>query len=193
MKFTKITCENCGGDLNIKTLSHIKNQTETCPYCGATYIINAKHSKIGAKWELELERFNEQEKREITKAEWSFKNKQEERKDNNKILLGLSIFMVIGFLSLSIGAYHESHPSGAKITMNAKKFQGENYKIATEKLKDMGFKNINTEKVADLKFGIFTDEGDVKEVTIDGDNDFEKDDYFDEESTIKIYYHVFKD
>ena len=69
----------------------------------------------------------------------------------------------------------------------------ENYKIVKEKLTDMGFKNINTEKVADLKFGILSSEGDVKEVTINGDNDFKKDDYFDEQSIIKIYYHVFKD
>lgn len=65
------------------------------------------------------------------------------------------------------------------------------YKIVKEKLTDMGFKNINTEKVADLKFGILSSEGDVKEVTINGDNDFKKDDYFDEQSIIKIYYHVF--
>ena len=165
----------------------------TCSYCGATYIANAKHSIIGALREVELERVKELQKKESSKAEWEFKDKQEERKLNTKMLLGLVIFMVIGMLALSVGAYFESNPMGVKITVDQSDFKGENYKIVKEKLTDMGFKNINTEKVADLKCGILSSEGDVKEVTINGDNDFKKDDYFDEQSIIKIYYHVFKD
>ena len=193
VKLTKVVCENCGGNIEINNLSHINNQEVTCSYCGATYIANAKHSIIGALREVELERVKDLQKKESSKAEWEFKDKQEERKLNTKMLLGYVIFMVIGMLVLSIGAYFESNPMGVKITVNQSGFKGENYKIVKEKLTDMGFKNINTEKVADLKFGILSSEGDVKEVTINGDNDFKKDDYFDEQSIIKIYYHVFKD
>ena len=193
VKLTKVVCENCGGNIEINNLSHINNQEVTCSYCGAAYIANAKHSIIGALREVELERVKDLQKKESSKAEWEFKDKQEERKLNTKMLLGLVIFMVIGMLALSVGAYFESNPMGVKITVDQSDFKGENYKIVKEKLTDMGFKNINTEKVADLKFGILSSEGDVKEVTINGDNDFKKDDYFDEQSIIKIYYHVFKD
>lgn len=193
VKLTKVVCENCGGNIEINNLSHINNQEVTCSYCGATYIANAKHSIIGALREVELERVKELQKKESSKAEWEFKDKQEERKLTTKMLLGYVIFMGIGMLVLSIGAYFESNPTGVKITVDQSDFKGENYKIVKEKLTDMGFKNINTEKVADLKFGILSSEGDVKEVTINGDNDFKKDDYFDEQSIIKIYYHVFKD
>ena len=78
------------------------------------------------------------------------------------MLLGYVIFMVIFMLVLNF----ESNPTGVKITVDQSDFKGENYKIVKEKLTDMGFKNINTEKVADLKFGILSSEGDVKEVTI---------------------------
>ncbi|EGO9940321.1 hypothetical protein ABHA52_13530 [Enterococcus faecium] len=191
MKLKKFTCENCGGSLKVNSLSHIKNQEVNCQYCGAVYILNAKYSKLGAKLEVELDRIREAEQKDATKAEWEFKDKQEERKLNTKILLGLAIFIGISMLALSVGAYFESNPMGVKITVDQSDFKGENYKIVKEKLTDMGFKNINTEKVADLKFGILSSEGDVKEVTINGDNDFKKDDYFDEQSIIKIYYHVF--
>ena len=189
VKLTKVVCENCGGNIEINNLSHINNQEVTCSYCGATYIANAKHSIIGALREVELERVKDLQKKESSKAEWEFKDKQEERKLNTKMLLGYVIFMVIFMLVLNF----ESNPTGVKITVDQSDFKGENYKIVKEKLTDMGFKNINTEKVADLKFGILSSEGDVKEVTINGDNDFKKDDYFDEQSIIKIYYHVFKD
>lgn len=191
MKLKKFTCENCGGSLKVNSLSHIKNQEVNCQYCGAVYILNAKYSKLGAKLEVELDRIREAEQKDATKAEWEFKDKQEERKLNTKILLGLAIFIGISMLALSVGAYFESNPMGVKITVDQSDFKGENYKIVKEKLTDMGFKNINTEKVSDLKFGILSSEGDVKEVTINGDNDFKKDDYFDEQSIIKIYYHVF--
>lgn len=193
MKLTKVVCENCGSNLKIKVLSHIHDQEVTCSYCGATYIANAKHSMIGAQREVELERIKESEKKETAIAEWEFKDKQEERKLNSKIILGLTIFIGIGMLILSIGAYFESNPSGVKITASQRDFKGEQYKIVKNKLSDMGFKNIETEKVADLKIGILSSEGDVKEVTINGDNDFKKDDYFDEQSVVKIYYHAFKD
>lgn len=182
MKLKKFTCENCGGSLKVNSLSHIKNQEVNCQYCGAVYILNAKYSKLGAKLEVELDRIREAEQKDATKAEWEFKDKQEERKLNTKILLGLAIFIGISMLALSVGAYFESNPMGVKITVDQSDFKGENYKIVKEKLTDMGFKNINTEKVADLKFGILSSEGDVKEVTINGDNDFKKDDYFDEQS-----------
>ncbi|MEG0551636.1 MAG: hypothetical protein RR554_10750 [Vagococcus sp.] len=193
MKLTKIVCENCGGNLNIKVLSHINDQEVTCSYCGATFIANAKHSIIGAQREVELERVKELQKKEASKAEWEFRAKQEERKLNTKIILGLTIFIVVGILILSIGAYFESHPSGVKITANQSDFKGEQYQLVKDKLTDMGFENVETEKVADLTLGILSSEGDTKEVTINGDNDFKKDDYFDEKSIVKIYFHVFKD
>lgn len=192
MKLSKSICENCGGNLKRGMLSQIKNKELICSYCGSVYIANAKHSKIGAEWEVELERLKELEKREGTKAEWEYRKRQDERKSNNRVLLWLSIFVVFSLLLLSIGAYIENHPRGVEITVNNNDFQGENYKIATKKLKDMGFKNIKIEKVEDLKYGIFKEDGDVKEVTINGGNDFKKGDYVDEKSTIKVYYHTFK-
>ncbi len=43
-----------------------------------------------------------------------------------------------------------------------------------------------------LTLGILKSKGDVKEVTINGEDDFEEGDYFKEDAKIKIYYHDFK-
>lgn len=50
----------------------------------------------------------------------------------------------------------------------------------------MGFKNIKAEKVKDLTLGILKSKGDVKEVNIHGEDDFEEGDYFKEDAKIKI-------
>jgi len=192
MELIKITCENCGGNLQVKTLSHIKNQKVKCQYCGAAYIISAKHSDIGAKFEVEMERLRDSERKQATKAEWEFKNNQEERKYILRIGKYFVLFLVIGLIALGILGFLETHPLGTIIiTTSENSLKDENYKIAIKKLEDMGFKNIKTEKVKDLKLGILKSEGDVKEVTINGENNFKKDDQFDKNAKVKIYYHVF--
>lgn len=192
MDLTKAICENCGGSLKNNPFSYIKDKEITCTYCGATYIVNAKHSKVGAEWEVELERLKISERRENNKAELVYRNKSEERKSNNRILLALSSFVVVSLVIISVLGFFETL-NKVKITANETDLQGQNYKVVTKKLKDMGFKKVTTEKVADLKLGIFSGDGDVKEVTIDGGSDFKKDDMFDEQSVVKVYYHVFKD
>lgn len=193
MKLKKFTCENCGGSLKVNSLSHIKNQEVNCQYCGAVYILNAKYSKLGAKLEVELDRIREAEQKDATKAEWEFKNKQEDRKHEITKFkyYGIAFIVLFLFLIIPSGFRRESKDESIQIVTSEKELKGENYQIAIKKLEDMGFKNIKVEKVNDLKIGIFSKEGDVKEVTINGENDFEKDTYFDKNSKIKIYYHVF--
>jgi len=193
MRLKKITCENCGGSLKVNSLSHIKNQEVICQYCGATYLLNAKYSKLGAKLEVELEQMRDSDRKEATKAEWEFKNKQEDRKHELATLkyFGLAFAVLIVF-SLSFSVFGDGTKNESiQIATSEKDLKNENYKIVTKKLEDMGFKNIKTEKVKDLKIGILNSEGEVKEVTINGENDFKKDDEFDKNSKIKIYYHVF--
>jgi len=192
MELIKVTCENCGGSLQVESLSHIKNQRVNCQYCGAVYIIGAKHSDIGAEFEVEMERLRDSERKQATRAEWEFKNNQEERKHNLKIGKYFVLFFVIGLIAIGTLGFIETHPFGKIIiTTSENSLKGENYKIATKKLEDMGFKNIKTEKVKDLKLGILKSEGDVKEVTINGENNFKKDDQFDKSAKVKIYYHAF--
>lgn len=187
MELFNVNCKSCGGKIDLESLSHINNQKIVCPYCGNIFFLNAKHSKIGAKLEAELERVNIQEKKEGSKAEWDFKNKQAERKYNSKIgLIGLIVVLCI-----LIPLFFTSH-SGIEVTSSEHALRGENYKVVQMKLKDMGFKNIESEKIKDLKFGILSDQGDVKEVTINGKSDFSENDRYPKDAKVKIFYHAFK-
>lgn len=191
MKLSKIHCEVCGGNLDMDELSQIKNQKVICPYCGSIYINEAKHSVIGAKLESDIEHLKLIEKKENTKEFWSFQKLKENNKSALKslaILMGISL---TGFLILSANYLIERRPGQLEVTTNEKNLRGENYKIVSSKFEDMGFKNIKYEKVNDLKIGFFADEGDVKEVTINGSNAFEKGSHYSQKSKIKIYYHVF--
>ncbi|MGX7235605.1 hypothetical protein [Enterococcus italicus] len=173
--------------MQFEDLSHIKNKEVKCMYCGATYIIDAKHSKIGAELEAELERLRAVEKQEATKAKWEFKTQL-----IPMVFLFAFFVFCMGSLVIMGIADSLSNVNKISITANESDFVGENYKIVEKKLDDMGFKNIKAEKVKDLTLGILKSKGDVKEVTINGEDDFEEGDYFKEDAKIKIYYHDFK-
>ena len=60
-------------------------------------------------------------------------------------------------------------------------------------LEAAGFSDISLIKDEDLIFGIFNDDGEVASVSINGDDDFEAEDWFPENATIKITYHTYQD
>ena len=69
--------------------------------------------------------------------------------------------------------------------------EGTNYKVVENKFKDAGFNNIVLEKDEDLIIGFLSGEGDVEEIMIDGNSDFEKDEAFKKDSLVRIIYHAF--
>lgn len=61
------------------------------------------------------------------------------------------------------------------------------------KFKDAGFTNVKTEKIDDLIFGWLTEEGEVEEVTINGETTFSTSSRYPSDATVIILYHTFSE
>ena len=86
--------------------------------------------------------------------------------------------------------YHSAKLVDAPIS--AKEAQGVNYKKIRTQFKEAGFVNIIVEAEYDLITGWINQDGDVKEIIINRDNDFELEDSYRVDSEVKIIYHSFK-
>lgn len=77
------------------------------------------------------------------------------------------------------------------VAASARDYRGENYQDVVNQLSSTGFVNIRTEPVEDLVMGWLTKDGEVEEITIDGNSTFSKGDKFDKDVEVLIAYHTF--
>lgn len=86
--------------------------------------------------------------------------------------------------------YHSLKLSSAPIT--SKEAKGTNYTDVVDKFKDAGFINVKTNIIYDIITGWVTDDGEVKSVTINGDEDFDTYDEYRPDAEVVITYHTYK-
>ena len=79
-----------------------------------------------------------------------------------------------------------------KVTSSAQDYYGMDYETVVSKLEDDGFTNIIVEMVEDLSSSSDLNDGEVGEVSIDGDTDFKKKTEFAKDASIIITYHTIK-
>ena len=75
------------------------------------------------------------------------------------------------------------------VPASASDYKYENYKDVQKDLEDAGFTNITTEILYDIVLG-WTEEGEVKSVSIDGRTDYDKGEVFNMDAPIVITYHM---
>ena len=81
--------------------------------------------------------------------------------------------------------------SQIKITKASKKFKGEDYQDVVDELEKMGFSNVETVPLGDLKKGIIHKDGHVKEVSIGGKTKFKDGEIFDMDAVVIVSYHSY--
>ena len=77
------------------------------------------------------------------------------------------------------------------ITVAPKELKRKDYHEVLSTLQEMGFTNITVTPLGDLKKGWLHDEGEVKEVSIEGNSKFSVNDIFSDDSEIIVFYHSF--
>ena len=77
----------------------------------------------------------------------------------------------------------------AAVPASASDYKYDNYQDVQKDLEDAGFSNIQTEILYDIVWG-WTNEGEVKSVSIDGRTDYEKGEVFQQDAPIIITYHM---
>lgn len=86
--------------------------------------------------------------------------------------------------------YHSLQMCNAPIISRDAK--GTNYADVMDKFKDAGFVNVKTNVIYDIITGWVTDDGEVKFVTINGEEDFDTYDQFRPDAEVVITYHTYK-
>lgn len=86
--------------------------------------------------------------------------------------------------------YHS--PQKIRIILPSEKIEGMNYVNVKERLEEVGFQNIKTEAIYDLKMGFLTKDGEIEDISIDGQTEFDENAKFAPEDEIVIRYHTFE-
>lgn len=104
----------------------------------------------------------------------------------------LFTIVVIFFSFILVGCNSEKkEDTMIKTPASAKELKKENYEDVQKLFNKAGFEDILLKEEADLKIGLFSKEGDVDSISIDGDTKFEEGDSFDKTAEVVITYHVF--
>ncbi len=113
------------------------------------------------------------------------------------VLIALVVLALIAFAAFSGGnwAVRPTAPPAVPLTApaSASHYCGRNYKIAVSQFESAGFKNIKTVELDDLDTGSLTKDGDVKEISINGNSSFSEGDSFDKAAEVLIIYHTLRD
>lgn len=106
----------------------------------------------------------------------------------------LVLFALFGFMALDSkygildGIFHKDE---IEVPFSSSDIKGHDYSEVEQRFRDAGFENIELKKLDDLNFltSLITKENSVESVSIAGDANFDKSDYFSPDSKILITYH----
>lgn len=92
---------------------------------------------------------------------------------------------------LLLAACSQNSSDLLKVPVSANDCQGKNYQEVVNDISAAGFVNIQTEAIEDLVTGWLTKDGEVDEVTINGNGSFHAGDTFKKTAVIIVSYHTF--
>ena len=190
MKTVKLTCQNCGANLDVK------DNIAFCAYCGAQSVIDDENRTVTHNYNYthtkrDEARIRENERKErVRLTELEYEERKEKR--NNKIGLifglGIPLFIILAIL-LGFGINKWTSQAQGKICAGYyNDYIGENYEAVVEQFEEMGFTNIVIIDLDDAGLAFWND-GKVDSVSIDGNDSFEDVNYFYPDDKVIIKHH----
>lgn len=106
--------------------------------------------------------------------------------------LSMKLFTAL-LLSLFLVACGETidRTGQAQAPGKSSKYEGDHFEEVVAAFEEAGFTNIQLEKIDDLIFGWLKSDGDVKQVTIDGEDDYSTSTWYSDDVDVIIAYHTF--
>jgi len=108
-----------------------------------------------------------------------------------KMSIILLLVLLLGIQALADQEQQVVSPVEIAISLDAFDFEGKNYKNVVRELNDLGFTNVQCMPMSDLIFGIFSKDGDVDVVSINGITEYKNDMSFPSDAEIVVKYHSF--
>ena len=106
--------------------------------------------------------------------------------------LGILVAVIATLLLLS-ACGSKDDDSRIAIPRASSEYEGKNYKAVLDELNTAGFTNVKTAVMDDLVLGILTKDGEVENVSIDGNKSFSRGTKFMPDVAIIVTYHTFPD
>ena len=200
MKLIKLTCKNCNAPLEVD----IDNLQAYCPYCNQKLLFDLDQMERVLAEKEQTKRARERTKRaeEVTKRV-QIENEYKDRKDRRdnavfrNVMIGLLLFLIldIGFLFFWEQKEKREHRvnNEVQVSVSSQDLKEETVENAKEILKNCGFQYVSTTNKGDLVFGLFSKEGEIESITINGNKKFSKGDWFPADAVVVITYHGFSD
>lgn len=105
------------------------------------------------------------------------------------ICIFLAFFMIVTLAGCGGGS--NKHEGEAKTPSGSSVQKGRNYQSVVDDFEKKGFINIKTEALDDLITGWLTKDGEVKSVSVDGDEKYSADKWYPNDVEVIITYHTF--
>lgn len=190
-----MTCPHCGATIDVDA----DVETTYCNYCGnkiyiddnakkinkninyhKTYVDEAKIKKIESKERIRLE-------------ELAYKEREDRR--NNKVFficIGFLFLIMIVCFGLAEGSEQKNKPKEDEIEVpfSAEELEGKNYEVVISDLENAGFTNVKEKQIKDIVVGLVKKDGEVEQVSVNGDSDFTSGTIFPDDAKVVVVYHT---
>lgn len=120
--------------------------------------------------------------------------KQKYNADRRKGILYLGRILTVLFISISMSltACGSSEPDNRiQVPSSSSDYRGMNYQDVLDELAGAGFTNVGTEAVDDLIIGWLTEDGEVSDISVNGDTSFSSGAKYEPDVEIIVTYHTF--
>lgn len=198
MRTIKLTCQNCGADLDVE------DNIAFCSYCGARLVIDDESKTTTYNYNYNYThtkrdeaRIRENERKEKVRLQELENEEKQKQRDHKELyfIFGILIFLILFSVGMSIYFTNAEKPKDDEIKMpcSMSEYRGEQYEEVVQELENLGFYNIEIVEKKDLITGWVTKDGSVYKVSIAGDGDFDEGDIFPEDAEVVVTYHTFKE
>lgn len=190
-----MTCPHCGATIDVDA----DVETTYCNYCGNKIYIDDNAKKINKNInyhktytdEAKIKETESKERIKIKKME--YKERQERREDKNDL-----IYMIVGFAILFIMCavvWITEQPAKpkedeVKVPFSAEELEGKNYEVVISDLENAGFTNVKEKQIKDIVVGLVKKDGEVEQVSVNGDSDFTSGTIFPDDAKVVVVYHT---
>lgn len=179
MKIDIIECPSCGANLDYKGNS----DSCICEYCGNRVFLNEK-ARMEAN--LNVEKLKHRER--MRNKELESEKMACESEKRTFIIILVALLSLVVLCAIGVIAEHVDTQNGkVKMPESTHSLEGDNYIDVMNKLKDVGFNDIECIEMSEGN--IFQKKGDVDRIVIGGENDYKTGEYVDPNLKVKIYYY----
>lgn len=190
MNIISLKCKSCGAALNIDEDREIM----CCPFCGSKEIFeesdDVKKTRIRSKAYRDVTLGSKEIERQMQLDNAQIKINEEKRglALTKKVFIVLGAILLIEFIVLGLSSGIHRIKGDIQPPLGAKDIIGEDYRIIMSDFQDASFANITTQTYDDLLPGNF-----VVHISIDGDSEFTKTDWFSKDATVCITYGLYEE